>query len=932
MPENASAPHLDDAGLARFTAHQCSREEEESFRIHLTECPACAGRAATAAKEAADLAAPDLEPSLEKLARGALVGRYIVLQEVGEGGMGVVYAAFDPELDRKVALKLLSPSRALGKTRTDGHARLLREAQAMARVSHPNVVPVYDVGTFQERIFLAMEYVEGVTLRKWLKTDPPWRKVVESFVAAGRGLAAAHKAGLTHRDFKPDNVLVSSDGRILVADFGLARLAEDPRQLETQDALLDSGSNLVDNHLTYSGQMIGTPNYMAPEQHLGLTADARADQFSFCASLYYALYGQRPFEPKQLAQAASSSRSGSGRMRTLSFQATSPETQVPVRGVIRPPPSRPFIPRFIKRTMMRGLSLEPEDRFSSMEELLSRLSGPPPSVRRAWGVAGAVALLAGVALTVRAALIARSQVCAGAERRLSGVWDAEIHSRAQAAFRQSGKPFAEATWRAAGAALDTYAQRWALMHREACEATRLRGEQTERTLEQRMGCLDRRLRNIEALSRLWQTADAKAVERAVESVSALPALQSCENLGELSHRDPPPEGPAARAEYERISQEVAEARALHVAGRFKEAREVEDAAVADGRKLGHRPLLAEALERLASTQGAASDAREGARNLREAYYLAEAGGDDELRAEIASYLTFVVGYIGGDPKEGHQWALQSQAILDRMGGNAALQADLWLNLTGVYAREANFAAAKDLNERGLALVTQALNGDPLRRLRFLSNLGSAYLSLGEPKKAEAVLEEGLALSEKVRGPGHPEAAAQLDNLAEAYSVQHRYDEALAIAQRALALIETNLGPVNARAANLRHTLASVLQRQGKYTEALAEHRTAFTVYMQTLGPDHPDLAYVLGGMGVCQLELGHPKEAVELLEKALALKNEDPSMLAEAHFGLARALWMIGRDSEHVRLLAVKAREEYLSQGMKDEAAAVETWRSGLGR
>ncbi len=173
-------------------------------------------------------------PSAEALGRGVAVGRYVVLDRIGAGGMGVVYAAYDPELDRRVALKLLRPDRFGGDA---GRLRLLREAQALARLTHPNVVAVYDVGTFGDRVFVAMELVEGETLRQWLRAEPrsprPWREVLERFLPAGRGLAAAHAAGLVHRDFKPENVLLGRDGRARVVDFGLAKAladaAEEPR-------------------------------------------------------------------------------------------------------------------------------------------------------------------------------------------------------------------------------------------------------------------------------------------------------------------------------------------------------------------------------------------------------------------------------------------------------------------------------------------------------------------------------------------------------------------------------------------------------------------------------------------------------------------------------------------------------------------------------
>src|SRR5215470_5885792 len=237
------------------------------------------------------------------LPRGTQMDRYVLLERIGVGGMGEVYSAHDSELERKVALKLLHPESAKADASL-GPRRLLREAQAMARLSHPNVVAIYDVGTFEDHVFIAMEYVAGRTLRHWLKeADRDWRQIVENFVEAGRGLGAAHAASVLHRDFKPENVLVGNDGRCRVLDFGLARANDrDPDQTEIEFAALTiSKAKQLALELSRTGAMVGTPAYMAPEQLLGQSVDARGDQFAFCVTLYEALYGERPFAGENLS-------------------------------------------------------------------------------------------------------------------------------------------------------------------------------------------------------------------------------------------------------------------------------------------------------------------------------------------------------------------------------------------------------------------------------------------------------------------------------------------------------------------------------------------------------------------------------------------------------------------------------------------------------
>src|SRR6266496_701655 len=320
---------------------------------------------------------PDSVPAA--LARGSSIGRYIVLAMVGRGGMGEVYAAYDPELDRKVAVKLLRVKPGNGVSLAEGRTRTLREAQAIARLSHPNVVVVFDVGTFEDKVFIAMEYVEGNTVTYWLQVQQrAWKEILQVFTDAGRGLAAAHEKGLIHRDFKTDNVMVSRDRHVRVMDFGLARQVQEksgPAAAPAPTPSTASGgaktgqsgvvqaipiqgrssSGMFDARLTRTGAMMGTPAYMAPEQFLGTPTDARSDQFSFCISLYEALYGERPFEGST--------------MSTLTANV--------VQGNVREAPSGSKVPIWVRKVLLRGLMPRAKDRWPSMEALLEALGKNP---------------------------------------------------------------------------------------------------------------------------------------------------------------------------------------------------------------------------------------------------------------------------------------------------------------------------------------------------------------------------------------------------------------------------------------------------------------------------------------------------------------------------------------------------------------------------
>jgi hypothetical protein len=365
-----------DDELIAFALGELGDTQTGPVCAHLASCEPCGCAVAVVARAIAtgDSASIDTqppEPRGAELQGGEFLGRYQVIERLGRGAMGTVYVARDPELNRRVAIKVLTPG-AMGSIGRDQlQARLLREAQAMAQLSHPNVVAVHDVGTFREQVFIAMDLIEGMTLHRWLKARKrSWQEVVEVFLNAGRGLAAAHAAGIVHRDFKPENVLVGDDGRVLVTDFGLARSrvasGDGPPPQQAPEA---AGPAAL--RVSRSGAFVGSPAYMAPEQLRGEGATARSDIFSFCVSLHEGLYGARPF-------------------RSLSVQGllNSIERRVPVR------PSGARIPLFVRRVLDKGLSPIPEERFASMEEVLRALAG-----KRGFGIKAAVAsiVLAAVA-------------------------------------------------------------------------------------------------------------------------------------------------------------------------------------------------------------------------------------------------------------------------------------------------------------------------------------------------------------------------------------------------------------------------------------------------------------------------------------------------------------------------------------------------------
>ncbi|MEM6996602.1 MAG: serine/threonine-protein kinase, partial [Myxococcota bacterium] len=471
------------------------------------------------------------------------VGRYAVLETLGRGGMGIVFRAYDPKLRREVAIKRLHKSVVGEKT----GARLVREAQALAQLSHPNVVAVYDVEAGDAGVLMVMELVRGMTLQDWLAEDERGAApVLDLFLRAGRGLAAAHREGLVHRDFKPANVMVdvSTDVPIVkVTDFGLAR-ALGPGQTDPPDptdAALASPD--LDAPLTEAGVVMGTPRYMAPEQHTGRATDGRTDQYAFCIALWEALAGSPPF----------------------------PLDETLAKRKLKGPPAWPRSALGgdpIGAVVVRGLAADPDARWPSMEALLGALAPTQSTSRAAW-VVGA-ALLATIGSAVAFATGRADALCTGAQAELDGTWDQSRKAAVEATILATKLPYAEATLTAVQESLDAYAASWVAQHTDACRATSVRGDQSAAAMDLRMRCLRRAKVRLLAATDLLVEADATIVEGAVALTNDLPDPERCGDLDALQEGPPPPAASIAEA-VEAATTELATASSLYSAGKYAQA-------------------------------------------------------------------------------------------------------------------------------------------------------------------------------------------------------------------------------------------------------------------------------------------------------------------------------------------------------------------------
>jgi len=799
--------------------------------------------------------APEIGP-------GDCLGRYTIRGLIGAGGMGRVFAAVDPQLGRTVAIKLIRSERT---PPPRARARLLREAQALARLHHPNVVTVYDVGTQGEQVFIAMEHIEGATLAEWLAAAPRnWRDVLATFLAAGRGLAAAHAEGIVHRDFKPANVMVG-ENRVVVVDFGLARAGQD----ELDEAEPAQPSQVLEVSLTLTGEQVGTPLYMAPEQRAGGAISPPADQFSFCVALWEALHGVRP---------PSATR-------------------------------RPEVPGWVNAALERGLAAAPEHRFSSMDALLAALERDPARRRRRILAAAATAVAFGSVVTW--GLHARTNPCAGAPALLAGVWDAPRKEAVRQAFAATKLPYAEDTWRRVSARIDEYAGGWAKMQTEACRATRVEGRQSDTLMDLRMSCLERHRAVLVALTDLWSRGmEAKSLEAAQDSARNLPALAECADARALTERTPLPSDSATVARITTTRAHLDAVVALNLAHRWAEAGKAAANVRAEAEATGWPQVRAET----AFAEGVALYELRDPRAepvLLDASRLAGEAHDDRLAARALTELvedlslneeTAGRALMGADIAEswiaraGNQPDLRAQLLHNRgetlLGegkydeGGAALRAAAPLyaaafgdsdaetlanagQLIRVYEGKGEYAAGIKFGEENLAATVRALGEEHPYVGVIVNNIAVQMAYAGDFAGAAEYYRRALKIDEAVAGPDSERAADTLGNLAGAELMLGRLDEAQAMLERADVVHRRILGPEHHLLAEHSVDLAAAWRKHGRYDDAMNALEHSLAVLTKTYGTESDQIQPVIDGMGEVLYAQGDASGALRHFQRSL---------------------------------------------------------------
>ncbi len=836
------------------------------------------------------------------LAAGDLVGRYKVLEVLGAGGMGVVYGAFDPELQRKVALKLVRAEL----TDAELRARLWREAQAMARIRHPNVITVFDVGTWNEQMFVAMEVIDGWTLTSWQAArSRSVEEILRVFAAAGAGLAAAHAVGLVHRDFKPDNILIGSDGRVCVTDFGLARAVAVPSEMDVPSLAAGQSQEVtISGELTRHGAVVGTPAYMAPEQMRGTPPDGRGDQFSFCVALFEALYGVRPFPGKSL-----------GELERAIFDED------------RLRPRRKGVPWPVRRALARGLQYAAAERFDSMEALLRALQ---PARRMV--PAGLVAGIVGVAVAMAIVTVVsgahwrsdRARMCGGAGAKLAGVWDGPRRAAVAAALA-GGDAREQQRGERVLASLDEYASRWVRAYTDACEATRVRGEQSEALLDLRMQCLDGRRKETEELTRIL-SSDRELGDKAAQAVQSLPSVAACADVTALAR---PRQAPAAvQAELEVPRRLLARARAELNALKCADSRTNATAAAAEARRLDDPTLAARIMLQLARAQRCLGELGATRATLIDAAVEA-ARAHDEVVLTFVTSEAVEVDAQQAEFADAERWVTLGDDAVAHAGGDAWAEADHLYARAILEWRRNRLAEAAELHQRAAKLYDRVEGGGVYDRLRNLGQLAAVLGSMGRFAESRPLQVECRDRFAALLGPDSVVTLTIDENLALDAWEEGDLAAATAGARRFL----DRVGPASpSHMSTAQANYGWMLIEAHRLDEAVSWLERALASAEKLDGKHDEETEYALAGLGVAHVARGEPRLALAPLERALGLQHGDETEADRADTGmaLAEALTALGREAERAHELARSARDFYAAHpfGVRRarQLASAEAW------
>lgn len=820
----------------------------------------------------------------ESLPDGVLgLGRYEVVSVLGKGSFGVVCEVLDTQLQRRVALKVL-PGRDAA-----AEGDLLREARAIAKLAHPNVVMVHEVGTTEDgRLFVTMELVQGETLKEWGARSHSIKEVLSTYIQAGRGLAAIHGAKLVHGDFKPANVLVGDDGRVRVADFGLARLHDPTRTISTGGG---AGPR---------PEGVGTPAYMAPEQHRGEPADARSDQFAFCVALFQAIYGWHPFPALTYADLVE--RVLNGRVR------------VPARQGSVGSWSERRVPSWLAHALQRGLEVDPQRRWPSMDALVTELGRDRGRVwRRVTAAIGMAGFLAAGYLGGGRARDAPPEFCGASANDVRQVWTPQSRDRVRSALLGTGVSYAEETWTRVETQLDQYMSDWDQARDLACSELVEGG--TRPLFEYRERCLVLRLTEASSLVDVLAKADGAVVEHAAEAASALRPPSSCLERGGADLELDPPTADQIEA-VERVRRSLSRVAALRRSGRVNPGLDEVRLLMEDARELDYPPLSAEVRLEYAKLLNHAGKFTEGVAQSKATTFLARGTRHYGVAADAAAVTLAMLSDLGRYD-DALRWRDEAAQAVSRVGEDSIYYAYLQNNLGSLWMRNGEFDKGRDHYLAALELKKQLLPEQDPDLARTYNDLGVAYEEHGLLEGAEEFHRQALAIFESGLGPSNPITGNSHFNLAEVALRRGALDVAAFHVGKARSIWEPALGVESPLLGFADVVEAEVMLEKHAYVDAAGLARRAAESLESSFSAQHPAVGRALRIEGRALMDGGELDAGLAQLERAVSvLSTYTGGQAARAKLDLALALRRSSRRDHRAVTLAREARVQLSGLGV----------------
>lgn len=801
------------------------------------------------------------------------VDRYEIGREVGAGGLGVVFEAWDPKLERSVAVKLVRPR--AGNPR--GAERFLREAQALARLNHPNVVSVYSHGTCDDAatVYVVMQFINGQTLAQWSEEPRSFEEIRDVYLAAGEGLAAAHAQGVVHRDFKPGNVMIDARGNVQVLDFGLAQVAgPGTRSAVDSDAWPLDLDESADERLTQDGVVMGTPRYMAPEQHMGRHVDAASDQFSFCLAMLRTLRrGREVYDAKGHRDLA----------------AAKLRQQVTARA------SGDLAPEWLEEVLLRGLCGKPQDRWPSMKALLDALRHNP---RRVWPFVAGVGLLCAGAIGL--AMPSDDVDCTRGASRIAAAWAEVDEDEVRAAFSSDLGPKrgAEAFERLRST-FEVDAEAWADVYTRTC-TEHAAGRLESVAFDGRMACLRSRAGQREAL--LGQLGEGDGV---AARLVQLGPIADCTQDDALADRNPLPQGADLRAKVIDVRAELSKVPVLARDGDFEGARAVLEAQRVAAEEIGFAPLSAEIHKAAGELRSERGDYEPAAESFEEGLSIAVSSGHDLIAVECAAALVHLYALRLNRIDDAKQMLARSRALLESAGDPAHLRWRVGSVEALLLHREQSYEEAKRVLERLIPTLPRETQWQRYQLTTLLNNLGLQYQQLGEYDKAVETLEEALSLRSALFGAGHPKNGALHLNIGNTLTRGTKPEEAEPHFDRAIELMTMGYGEDHVELSRPYISRGVVRKKQGRFEEARADYEHALSL-LEGKGSAQQE-AMVLANLGNLDKRTGRLESALQRHQQALAIREEQ---LGPKSIEVADSLSDIGSLHRGAKRYAL-AREHY---------------------